>query len=175
MFRGSVTELILPCSVEELCHRLNSRMDRSFVGRRPVIGRIRGAKLTARKRIWYRNSFQTYLSAELIEDTNQTLVRCSFSMHPFVIVFMAVWFGGVALFGAAIFIHLLSLLIWPPAKAPEGSIVGAAISFIMLLSGGAALVRLGRWLAADEKAFLLKFVSSAGIRSPNVVPRHRPD
>lgn len=174
MFSKGTAELILSCSVEELCCRLNARMDRSFSGTRPVIGRIRGTRLTARKRIWYRNSFQTYLSAELSDQVNQTLVRCTFSMHPFVTAFMAVWFGGVLLIGGATVVHLLNLFISASAKAPEGSVAGIAVPFLMLLFG-AGLVAFGRWLASDEETFLLNFLKSAGIRAPNVVLPHSPD
>ena len=87
---------------------------------------------------------------------------------------MAVWFGAVALIGGAIFVHSLSLLVWAPAKAPDGNIVGVVVP-VMMLFFGAGLVALGRWLARDEKAFLLNFVSNAGIRAPNVVLPHSPD
>jgi hypothetical protein len=161
----SATELILPCSIEEFCRRLTAKMDRSFFGTRPVIGRIRGTLLTARKRIWYRNSFQTYLSAELSSHANQTLVRYSFSIHPFVRVFAAAWFVGVALFGGAILVRSLSLLMWAPARA-SGSMVGVGVPILMLLFG-AGCVAFGRWLARDEEAFLLTFVRTAGVAHPH--------
>ena len=167
MYTRSTTELMLPCSIEELCRRLTARMDRSFFGTRPVIGRIRGTRLTARKRIWYRNSFQTRLSAELIDRANQTLVCCSFSMHPLVMAFMAMWFVFLALVGGAIFIQSLIMLTSAPSRATGSILIGAVVPVAMLLFGAGGLV-LGRWLARDEQAFLLNFVRTVGARASNI-------
>jgi len=149
---------VLPCSMEQACRRLAAMLDTSLFGPRPVIGRIRGTRLTARKRIGYRNSFQTYLSAELIDRGNETLCRCSFSMHPFVVAFLTVWFAIVALAGGAVSIQSLIRHISDPSRLP---VSGLLVPVGMIL-GGAALLAFGRWLARDEEAFLMDFVRAAG-------------
>jgi hypothetical protein len=143
-------------------------MDTSIFGTRPVIGRIRGTRLTARKRIWYRNSFQTYLSAELTDHENQTLVRCGFSMHPFVIAFVAVWFAGAVFGGGTLFIQSLIRLISDPSRAP-GSVWGGLAVPVGLILFGAGLLAFGRWLACDEQAFLIDFVRTAGASAVDTI------
>jgi len=157
MYKSEI-ELVLPCSIEQACRRLTSMMDKSIFGTRPVIGRIRGRRLTARKRIRYINSLQTYLSAELIDLENETLIRCNFSMHPFVIPLVTVWFAGAALFGGAIFIPSLIRLIYDPSRAPVSGLV-VPVGLILF---GIAFLAYARWLARDEEAFLLDFVRAVG-------------
>ncbi len=134
-------------------------MDNPFTifGGRPVIGRIAGTKLRARKRIWYRNSFQTQLTADLAEQAGQTTIRCRFSMHPLVTAFMAVWFGGVVLTGSGTLVMSLVALAYAQSGAPPGTWLGILIPTVMLVFA-VGLLRFGRYLARDEQQFLLAFV-----------------
>src|SRR6266404_5629635 len=52
----------------------------------------------------YRNSFAPIFSGRLIPQASGTRVEGRFGMHPFVKMFLAVWFGGVAIIGGMIFI-----------------------------------------------------------------------
>src|SRR5580700_3802951 len=68
-------ELVSPYPVEECKRRLEAQMHRSMpilslaeTRPVPVIGRIRGTRLRARRGTWYGNSFKTYLSAEFIAE-----------------------------------------------------------------------------------------------------------
>jgi hypothetical protein len=171
MFRKSKIEIVLPCSMEQACRRLTATMDASFFGfdyatGRPVIGRIRGRRLTARKRIRYRNSCQTYLSAEMIDRGNETLVRCRFSMHPFVIALVTFLFAGAVLVQVAAYVQRL---IRPDPSLPP--LVGLIFPFEFAILVGAALMIFGRWLARDEQAFLTDFVRAAGAGDTIQPPR----
>jgi hypothetical protein len=163
MFRKSKIEIVLPCSMEQACRRLTAMMDMSFFGfdyatGRPVIGRIRGRRLTARKRIRYTNSCQTYLSAEMIDRGNETLVRCRFSMHPFLIAFATVFFAGAVLLAGDVYMQRSAKPISDPSRPDLGGIIVPVESIIFC----AALMVFGRWVARDEQAFLTDFVRAAG-------------
>lgn len=169
MFGKSKLEIVLPCSIEQACRRLAAKLDTSLFGPRPVVGRLRGTRLTARKRIGYRNSFQTYLSADLIDLGNETLCRCRFSMHPLVIAFATVWFAIVVLAGGAVSIEALIRL-----GADRVPISGLLVPVEMIL-GGAALLAFGRWLARDEAAFLIDFIRAATADAADTLDPPRAD
>jgi hypothetical protein len=164
MFGIDTVDILLQCSRDECTRRLTARMDTSAFGARPVIGRIRGTKLHARKRIIYRNSFQTHLSATLVDQAGQTLVQCRFSMHPFVLAFTTVWFTGVLAIGGLIFAHSLMRLISDHFRAPLDLWAGLAVP-VALVGFGIGLLVLGRGLARGEQAFLTDFLRNAGAES----------
>jgi hypothetical protein len=120
---------------------------------RPLIGRIRGSRLRARKRtFWYRNSFQTYLSAELVADGSETRIRCRFGMHPFVIAFSVVWLcAATSLCGVAL-LHFGNSRQASPDAWP-----GIAVC-LLLPAFGWGIVCFGRYLARGEKQFLTDFI-----------------
>ncbi|MGJ4932162.1 hypothetical protein ACQR1I_34200 [Bradyrhizobium sp. HKCCYLS2038] len=167
IYGKDTVELLLPCPIDELSARLAVAMDHgmfgAMFGTRPIVGRIRGNHVRARKRIRYRNSFQTSLSAELIPQADGTLVRCSFSMHPLAIAFTIVWFSPLLLVIGFIFVHSLILARSAGLSAALSSMVGVAFPTMLVLFG-AALVSSCRWLARDEKRFLLDGIDAAGAR-----------
>jgi hypothetical protein len=126
-------ELLSPFPLEE-CRALIQQQLRESPGEAPVAGRLTGARLRARKRIGYRNSFQTYLVADMAEHGGGTLIRCRFAMHPAVLAFIAIWFLAVLQIGGG------------------GVFSAGMIAFGVLLVSG------GIYLARGESAFLLDFV-----------------
>ena len=142
-FGGVKAELVSPLPLSECCSRLRAAMSPSvrLLIAGPVIGSVIGMRFWARKHIGYRNSFQTYLSGELIEEGGQTRIRCRFLMHPFVIVFVA------ALLGFALF-KCLELAI-------KGQLsIGPPTLFVL----GFAVVCICRLFAQGEQQFLIDFL-----------------
>ena len=88
-------ELVSPFPLVECQRLLNLGLQRSTA----VEGSITGTRLRARKRIFYRNSFQIRLSASLLEEGAHTRIVCRFGMHPVVIAFLVVWVGALLFIG----------------------------------------------------------------------------
>jgi hypothetical protein len=144
-------ELVTSMPLEECARRLREGL---ASGR--VRGRFDGTELIIAKTISYRNSFQTRLVAELVEENGQTRIRCNFSMHPFVIVFITMWLLILFLAGGgAAFVTIVGFLTGSPSEDtwPGGLFPG------MIMIFGLGLVAVGRILARDEKEFLIAFVS----------------
>ena len=163
-------ELVSPLSLAECEDRLREATDRdgllSWFSARPVVGRVSGRSVRLRKRIWYRNSFQTSLSGSLEDRDGSTAFRGRAGMHPFVTGFLAVWFGLLVLMGGAAFVAGVGGLF-----GGRGQPLGM-IALPVGLAFGGGLVRFGRWLARDEEAFLVAFVAEAiaAGRAPEAEP-----
>ena len=117
----------------------------------PLIGRFVGTRLRVRKRIWYANPGQTYLSAELIAEGGETRIRCRFSLSRLVVMFHILWFSGVVLAGGFAFVDALHQDV---ARAWRS----CAVPTMLMLVLGSALVGFERFLARNEQRFLTDFV-----------------
>jgi hypothetical protein len=143
--------------------------NRPIIGGKRVLGKIGGKAIRLRKWLSSQagsnsfsagsNAFQTYLFGQLIDDGGQTRLRCRFAIHPIVFVIVLLWFGGV------LFAALLPL--WTGQRSvtvnvPTGSYIvdgwGVFVFPLLLAACGTALVVAGRYLARDEKAFLIDFL-----------------
>lgn len=158
--RGNkAVELVSPLSHEACYSRITATIDRpwTIMGDRSLIGYVSRTGLRVRKRIVYRNPFQVLLVAKFIEADGSTRIHCRFSMQPFVIVFTAVWFGGVLLIGGSLFLMSLVGLILTYQSMPAGTWSALLIPPLMLLFG-LGLTRFGQYLARDERQFLLAFL-----------------
>ena len=107
----------------------------------PVIGRVDGNRVRARKHIGYKNSYQTHLSADLVQEAGLTRIRCRFSMHWFVVAF-TIAFIGFAVVKTGELIAQGDFSIGPP----------------LMVAGGLAVLFVGRLIARHEQRFLLEFV-----------------
>jgi hypothetical protein len=148
-----IFDLISPLSREECVQRLRMKADPAWSG--TVIGSVGQTSFRLRKRIGYRNSFQYSLSGKMIDDNGGTRLHCRIGLHPFVLVFLAFWFGVVLIGCGMVSVQTVSALargaplvgLWP----------GAAIPFLML-AAAAALVLFGRHLGRGEPGFLIDVV-----------------
>lgn len=149
------------------CSQLNLKIDQpwTIMGDRPVIGRIYETKLWMRKRIRYRNPFQILLRARLFEQAGSTHIQCYFSMRPFVVIFLTMWFGGVLLLGGGVFLMCLAGLILAYQSMPAGTWMGLLIPPWMVLFGF-GIIQFGRYLARDERQFLLDFLCETLMARP---------
>ena len=89
---------------------------------------------------------------KLADEGRKTRLHCRTGMHPFVALFMAIWFSGVSMAAAAMVTMLL--------RPPDGSTApgfAAVVPFVML-AFGVGLVGLGRRFAASERERLIAFL-----------------
>ncbi len=146
-------DLISPLPLDECRRRLSANIATRWLtpSDKPLIGTLSDTTLRVRKKIAYRNSFQTFLFARLTAQGRHTALRCRFSMHPFVLIFMIVWFSGllVGVGGANLILSLANLKAGRPMLDP-----GALIPLLMMIFG-IGLVVAGRTLARDERQFLI--------------------
>jgi len=139
------SRLISPLRPDECSRRMSLQIDPpiSLRGSRPVYGRVRENTFWIEKRIGYRNSFKTRLRANLEPAPGGgTRITCKAGMTPITLVFMYVWFGMV----------IVGTIV---AFATRSN---AAPALPMFLLFGGALIALGRYIARDEKAFLVNYL-----------------
>lgn len=154
-----------PLRPGECAERLRAGIDGDFMlfGGKPVIGSVGESSARLRKRIWYRNSFQSVMRVTFVDRGTGTEITCRSGMSIFTTVFMVVWFGAVGLFGLAflgsIFDHA------------GGGGAPAALFPLGMIAFGVALVLIGRFIARNEHADLLAFVTHVTDAKP-VPDRH---
>ena len=116
------------------------------------MGRIGKTSLRLHRRIRYRNSFQTQLFAQLVDEGHRTRLHCRFGFHPFITVFIVVWCGFALVLGGAMSIPLLK------AGSPTSQQwLGVVIPFA-LLAFLVAMVQFGRFLSRNDPQFLIDFL-----------------
>jgi hypothetical protein len=154
---GSNVALLSPLPREDCAERLRDAVDSGWTGfgNKPAIGRVDETSFRIRKRLpaAVHNSFQSYLTGRMESDGNATRVLCRFGMHPFVRVFMVVWFVMLFAFGVA-------GIVIPGHGNGEHTfpIVAATVSIGMAVFG-VGLVYFGRFFARNEQQFLLDFLA----------------
>jgi len=155
-------ELLSPLPLAECMRRLRAEVGSGWpsLGSKEVIGRTDQNWLRIRKRIFYRNSFQTNLTATLSQDGDQTRIVCRIGMEPAVRVFMTVWFGGVLLIAAVV----MASSAWSILELGSFGYSHYRKYLFGLLAPppmtvfGFLLVRFGQYLARNERDFLLTFL-----------------
>lgn len=156
-FSARTATLRSPLSPEACAERIAAITDNSFAvfGTRPLIGSASARSASLRRRINYRNSFQTELSALFEPAGNGTTIRCRFALLGVVQVFMAIWIGG-ALFAAG------SILL---GTVGVGTDTGAGPMFALIplvfLAFGFVMVAVGRGFARNEESYILETVRAA--------------
>jgi hypothetical protein len=97
-------DLVSPLPPNECVRRLRAATDGmwSLAGSKSAQGAVSDKAIRLRKRIFYRNSFQCWLSAKLVGEYGQTRLHCSFGLHPFVRIFLEIWIAIVSVVGLTI-------------------------------------------------------------------------
>jgi hypothetical protein len=164
--------LVSPHSLQDCVDRFAQAVDSPFVffGRKPVVGSARGDVLRARKRIRYRNSWQTTVRAELEACSQGTLVRYRLRVNPMVTVIMGLWVAWVVLIGGIVALSSVHKIIHGDSRAWVGVLVPVG-----MLVFEQALVRFGKMLARGEAVFLLEFLQGTLQALPVHDPRMRAD
>ncbi len=162
-------ELYSPLPPDECAKRLSEAIDSersalfsflSLFGSHPVAGHVDVSSLKLRKRIRHNNSFQSYLTATMRPEGSGTVISGDFAMHPFVWVFLAIWFTGVTLIGGAVFIVTVGAYISGSPLRGDKAWMGV-VSPLVVIGFGLALVRFGRFLARNEVRFIKDFLMQA--------------
>ena len=142
-----------PLSIQDCvaCLRANVDSDWAPYGSKSVCGRIGNRAFRLRRRISYRNSFQTNAFGRLEPMARGTLIRCRFGMHRLVVAFLILWFGILLAIGtklaATVSIRQSTPIQW-----------SVPVTLVGLLISGVVLIRFGRLLARDEQRFLSQFI-----------------
>jgi hypothetical protein len=150
-------DLVSPLARDECVRRLRANTESWWFpfSNKPVAGYVEDTSFRIRKNIAYVNSAQPHLSGELVDEDRGTRLRCRLGMHPAVVVFLAIWFGGVAIGGGTIAMRAIGFLL------RGGALTDVWLSIAtpaFMLAFGVALVGLGRFSGRNEAQFLLDFL-----------------
>lgn len=171
--------LVSPHSPAECAARLAPLIDhegtvglalKGMFGSKPVIGEATASSLRLRKRLGYRNSFQTHLTATLQPTGTGTLITGEFGMHPLVKGFMTVGLGVLAIAAVPFAIYSGVSFLRSPGDDATKHLFGVLVP-VAMLAFGFGLVRFGRYLARNEARFLTDFLIQA-LEARN--PKHEP-
>lgn len=105
-------------------------------------GEISAERFQINRIIHYRNSFLPRITGTITPQENGTKIDIKMKLHPFITVFMAVWFTGVILATLAVLFVLLT--------KPEEATIGMLVPLVMLVFG-IALVSGGFWFEAPKQ------------------------
>jgi hypothetical protein len=146
-------ELVSPLRREQCVERLRQSVGSPWMlfSTAYLVGYVREDAMTLRRKIRYRNSFQTILRARLRDDPQGTRISCRFGVNQFVFVFMSIWFAVVVAATGGVFVTALADLIHGGTLAFQS---GALVPMGML-AFGVALVAFGFYLARDERDEML--------------------
>jgi hypothetical protein len=147
-------ELVSPLARDDVVRRLQAAVDSewTFAGRKEAVGHVTADALRLRARIFYRNSFQTFLFGKLVAEGRRTRLVVRTGMHPLAALFMALWLAAV---GAFAFVGLSAAV--EPADAAEAGLL--FLVPLAMFGFGIALVGIGRWIARNERQRLIDFLA----------------
>lgn len=90
---------------------------------KPYIGNVYGNSFEIKRAINYKNSFLPNIKGEIFSDYEGTKIRVTMKPESFVFVFMAIWFGGVAIGCVVTTFALFSQAFSPFFLIPYGMLV----------------------------------------------------
>jgi len=146
-------EIVSRLPRDEVMRRLGQivETDWTLFASKPLRGRIERGSLRLRRRISYRNSFQTHLFATVHDDGRGTRLVGRTGMHPAVAVFMTLWF---ALVGLGLAIALVAL-------SHDQSPSWQTLAPMLMIVFGIGLLAGGRWAARNERAEMIAELEQA--------------
>ena len=110
-----------------------------------------------RRIIGYRNSFLPDIRGRIMATNGGSTVEGTMSLHPIVLGFMIVWFGGVLLIGGAMSVAMLARGVWQPmVLVPLGM-----LAFGWILTSGAFTFE-----ARKARALLVEMLAPSTIGQP---------
>jgi hypothetical protein len=133
-----------------------------FVAAGTIICKFSGNNFRLRQKRGYGNSFAPFFYGKLRQTETGTEISGEFRIHPFVLAFMAIWFGGVLLIGGTMALTSLAQLITGHYDHTKNAnpLLGIFIPVIMLVFG-AALVKFGKWLGRSEETKMNNLLQEA--------------
>jgi hypothetical protein len=157
-------DLVSPLPLAECVRRLREATDSSFAiaGSKPVLGTVRETAVRLRRRSYYRQSSQCWLSGKFVEDGGLTRLHCTVGMHPVMRTLLEYWVGAVALAGGYVFLRSLRLFFNAhgalPDPWPDYLWLGLVVP-PLLLGFGAVLLAFGDHNFGSDPRFLVEFVA----------------
>lgn len=121
-------------------------------GKLPAVGRVTENGAVFRKRIWYRNVFQTIAILRFEDSSIGTRIGAQFGPRILVVLATLIWFVALVTFGAAFAMSEIGGTGMETWKVPL--IVGP----LVVAAGGAVAVAFGRHLARGDKQFLTDLI-----------------
>ena len=96
-----------PLETGEAMARVAEQMDGPFnpFGSKPLIGMAHGRSASFRRRLTFRNSFQTQMTAEFEPLGTTTAIRLRSHMHWFAMIFMGFWVASTLVGGAGLTVY----------------------------------------------------------------------
>lgn len=151
-WRGETIVIRSPLPPTHVLSALADQVDPMFtlIGKRPASGHVGARGGWLRKRIRYRNSFQTILRFKVEAGGAGSRITCHIAAPWFARIFMVLWFLGVILIGGG-----------GGLSAVQARDATAILVPSVMLAGGGLLIGFSRWLARDEAAWLLDLMLRA--------------
>ena len=155
-----IVDLLSPLPRAECAKRLHRHISSewSLLTDSGVVGSIDGDNFRIAKKIYYRNSFQQYLYAQLSDAGGGTRVHGETrEMNLKWIIYIACGVAALALLGVLIVMlqHRAQL-----HDVPLVLLIGPALVVPLLAVIGVGAVALGRYLARSEQQYLVDFLKS---------------
>jgi hypothetical protein len=147
--------------IEECKVRLTSGIDidrfaltrSGRAGSKPILGKIRDSTFRLQRRRYYKNDLAPYFYGRFVAVGRETRIEGEFKMHPWVKVFMIVWF----LILAAFFVVFVADLV----SGRDDFQGNPALGFLIPVAGAAfwfVLVKISWWLARGEQRDIIEFL-----------------
>ncbi|MGE0668297.1 MAG: hypothetical protein AB7O49_17210 [Sphingomonadales bacterium] len=156
---ASVTiDLLSPYRPDECARRLRMVTDprRRFRGNNPLIGTITDAVLTLRRRLAYRNWFQTFMFGTMEREGEGARLHVRFGMHPAAVVFLIVWFTTVII-GLGVGL-VVALDLFGIDHGVRGPLWPAAIVPVLMAVFAMVWLKMSRRLAEEDELFMIELL-----------------
>jgi hypothetical protein len=134
------------------------RLLRSRPSPLPFEGEVTGTEVRIQRAINYGNSFLPRINGRIEARAHGSRLTAHLAMHPLVIVFMAVWFGGVLAIGVPASVRTLL----------TGELTPRALIPVAMLIFGYGLVSVGFWMEAGAaRSRLREILEGAEVAAAN--------
>ncbi len=166
--RTSTVDMVAPHTPVQCASLLRAAIDSEWsaaitllpsASAKPVVGKASESKLRLRKRIGYRNSFQSYLRASMQRSAEGTVISGTVGMNPLVPVIMGIWFAAVILIGGAAFFRTVSSMLSGASNLQQNAWIGI-VGPLTMVTFGVGIVGGGLYGARDEARFLTDFLAT---------------
>ena len=123
--------------------------------------RANSFRLFARGPALLHNSLEPYFYGTIIENAGRTLIRGQFRVHPFVVVFMGIWFAGVVFIGGSVTVVMLYEILRGRRSPDSGLAPGLGVVIApAMLAFGVGLVLFGWRLGRSQRERIEQFLET---------------
>ena len=151
-----------PYSIKECIEKIDNSLEKSLFsqyGSKPLAGKVSYKSLQIRKRIDYRNSFQTIFSAKMMPSSSGTEITGKMGLHPFAKKFSIFWIVGVFLLGGPPFLMTLIDAVRNGYYSANHSIVGFIV-FPAMIIFAFVVFKVGKRFSESEANFIIESLTN---------------